>query len=292
MSTLFLRMIWLIALLILGLVAAPASPEIVEPGPDSGIVLRDQPGLLITDCRLHTQKVFVRLNPKEVLKKNVPVTAQLTSWAGTHWSRQVVNHAELDITYMLEQLQKFTVSQTELSGTNRRSKRFIGALLTAASVVGSLFGVGLSSVNAISLAAVKRHVGELEAEIPDIRAQINRQQTQLQTIGQTVKGTVLVVNTHTEVLNKTLRAVNSLLSVVKVEYAHTMLLNMLMSDMLREISSSIDSLAAGRIPPYLVPLSLVQDLLSTATREATTPLQAHLAYTLGSAVPIYVNPED
>ncbi|CAJ1066314.1 uncharacterized protein LOC114468322 isoform X3 [Xyrichtys novacula] len=65
-------MIWLIVLLILGLVAAPASPEIVEPGPDSGIVLRDQPGLLITDCRLHTQKVFVRLNPKEVLKKNVP----------------------------------------------------------------------------------------------------------------------------------------------------------------------------------------------------------------------------
>ncbi|CAJ1050761.1 uncharacterized protein LOC114468322 isoform X3 [Xyrichtys novacula] len=65
-------MIWLIALLILGLVAAPASPEIIEPGPDSGIVLRDQPGLLITDCRLHTQKVFVRLNPKEVLKKNVP----------------------------------------------------------------------------------------------------------------------------------------------------------------------------------------------------------------------------
>ncbi|CAJ1066378.1 uncharacterized protein LOC117520992 [Xyrichtys novacula] len=134
MSILFPRMIWLIALLILGLVAAPASPNIIESGPDSGFVLRDEPGLLITDCRLHTEMVFVRLNPKEVLWKNVPVTAQLTSWAGTHWSREVVSHAESDITYMLEQLQKFTVTHSELIGSNRRSKRFIGGLLTAARV--------------------------------------------------------------------------------------------------------------------------------------------------------------
>ena len=67
---------------------------------------------------------------------------------------------------------------------------------------------------------------------------------------------------------------------------------MLMSDMLQEIGSSIDSLAMGRIPPYLVALTLVQEVLTTATWEAVTDLQARLAYTLGNAVPIYVNPQD
>ncbi len=54
----------------------------------------------------------------------------------------------------------------------------------------------------------------------------------------------------------------------------------------------MDSLAVGRIPPYLVPLSLVQNLLTMVTRDLVTPPQAHLAYTLGNAVPIYVNPEE
>ena len=64
-----------------------------------------------------------------------------------------------------------------------------------------------------------------------------------------------------------------------------------MSDMLRSISSSVDTLAIGRIPPYLVPLSLVQRILAASTKDVVTPLQAHLAYTLGSAVPIHVDPE-
>lgn len=292
MCILLIRMIWLFTLLTFGLLTAPTLPELIEQGPDSGIVLKEQSGLLITNCRLHTQRVFVRLNPREVCRKNVPVTAQLTSWAGTSWSREVLSHAEADITHMLQQLDKFTITQAELGGHSKRPKRFIGGLLTAAAAVGTLFSIGLSSVNTVSLTTVKRHVSELQAEIPSIRAQINQQQHQLQTIGQTAQGTVLVVNTHSETLNKTLRAVNSLLSVVQVDYAHTQLVNSLMSDMLRDIGSSVDSLAMGRIPPYLVPLSLVQSLLTTATRDLVTPLQAHLAYTLGNAVPIYVNPED
>ena len=66
---------------------------------------------------------------------------------------------------------------------------------------------------------------------------------------------------------------------------------MLMSDLIRDVSSSVDTLAMGRIPPYLESLALVQDILSTATRELVNPLQAHLAYTLDSAVPSYFDPE-
>lgn len=48
----------------------------------------------------------------------------------------------------------------------------------------------------------------------------------------------------------------------------------------------------GKIPPYLIPLSSVQSILSTTTRDVVTAIQAHLAYTLGSVVPIFVNPEE
>ena len=82
MYVLLIRMMLLLALLTLGSIITAALPEIVESGPNSGIVLREQAGLLITNCRLHTQKVFVRLNPREVCRKHVPTTLALTGWAG------------------------------------------------------------------------------------------------------------------------------------------------------------------------------------------------------------------
>ena len=233
----------LLAILTLGSVITTALPEIVEPGPKSGIVLKEQAGLLITNCRLHTQKVFVRLNPREVLE-----------------------HAEADTTHMLQQLQKFTITQSELSGFKHRPKSFIAGLLTAAAVVGTIFNLGLST-DAVSLSTVKRHVNELQAEIPEIREQVYQQQEELRTLGQSVKGTILVVSSHSIALNKTIRAVDSLLSVVSVDYAHTQLVSMLMNDMSRDIGSSVNSLAMGKIPPYLIPLSLVQNILSCSNFE-------------------------
>lgn len=128
-------------------------------------------------------------------------------------------------------------------------------------------------------------------KIPTILVQMDRQWAQMEAIEKNVQGTVFVLNTHSETLLKTIGAVDTLLSVLQVDYAHTQLVTMLMSDMLRDVGSSVDSLAMSRIPPYLVPLTLVQDILATATRDLVTPLQAHLAYTLGSSVPTYVDPE-
>ena len=68
---------------------------------------------------------------------------------------------------------------------------------------------------------------------------------------------------------------------------------MLMNDMLQDIVFSVDSLAMGKIPPYRIPLSFMQNILSTTTtRDVVTPIQAHLAYMLGSVVPIFVDPEE
>ena len=84
--------------------------QMVEPGPDSGIVLKEQPGLLITNCRFHTQKVFVRCSPDVVCRRNMPTTVKLTSCVSTCWNREVVTHDKVDIAHILQQLQKFTIT--------------------------------------------------------------------------------------------------------------------------------------------------------------------------------------
>ncbi len=65
----------------------------------------------------------------------------------------------------------------------------------------------------------------------------------------------------------------------------------IMTDMLRELSSLIDNLVTIRIPHYLIPLSLVQNVLTSATAGPTSPIQTHLAFSLGSIVPLYLDPE-
>lgn len=76
---------------------------------------------------------------------------------------------------MLEQLQTFLITEEELSGKTRR-KRFLGGLLTAASAIGSLFSVGLSAANSVSLSTVKREINILKEEMPEIRDKLVYQQ--------------------------------------------------------------------------------------------------------------------
>ena len=61
---------------------------------------------------------------------------------------------------------------------------------------------------------------------------------------ETLQGTVLVRSTNGETLLK----------------SHTQIVIRLMYDMIRDIGSSVDSPATGKIFPYLVSGTLVQDL--------------------------------
>ncbi|RXN11098.1 pumilio -like protein [Labeo rohita] len=283
-------LLWL-SLLCLQLTRGQLQPDITSPGPASGIVLRDQAGLLITNCRTHTQKVFVRLDPRKVYLTHYPQATAHYSWRAALWTENALLHAEADTKHMLTQLQKMTVTQSELSGHNRRNKRFLGALLGAAAAVGTLFNLGVTSINSVSLSTLRQHVKEIQTEIPQLREHLTQQSETLQTIGKSLKGTLVVLNTHSVLLNQTMNSMKQLFSVIQNDVAHIQLVASLMSDMLREVSSSIDSLAMGRIPPYLVPLSLVQTVLSSITTHPPDSLQAHLAYSLGGSILLHVDPE-
>ncbi len=279
--------------LCLCVIGVTPQPEVASPRPASGIVLCEQPGLLITNCKTYTRKVYVRLDPRDVFRVHYNLSVAQTSLAGARWTREVLAHAhaQADVNHMLHQLKKMTVTQAELSRYNRRPKRFLGALLGAAVAVGTLFNIGMNTANVVNLATVRQHVGEIQAEMPDIRQQLLVQSHALQTFWKFLNGTITILNNHSTLLNQTLKSINKLFLVVQDDLAQTQLLTTLMADMLRKVSSSIDNLAMGRIPHYLIPLSLVQNILTLATAGPASPIQTHLAFSLGSAIPLYVDPE-
>lgn len=282
--------LWILAIL-LGLQDALPT-EVVEPGPPTGIVLQDTPGLLITRCGLYSQRIYVRLDPWDVYRKHIRLPPRLTegrlSGVQTH---NTVEHAKQTTIHVLEQLEKFLVTERDLSDT-KRPKRFLGALLAAAAGVGSLFSMGLSAANSISLGALQKHMGELDEEMPEIQQRLLLQQGQLQNLGKTLQGTIVTVNLHSMLLNNTVHALETLSGIVNDDITYVRTVRDLMQDLVREVSTSVSSLSAGRIPSYLVPLDLVEQTLRTATTSMVQPSQVHLAYSLGSAIPISVNPQD
>ena len=206
-------------------------------------------------------------------------------------TQATLEHALLITVHILEQLQKFIVTEEELSGT-KHQKRFLGGLLTAVSAIGSLFSIGLSAANLVSLGTIKKQVSELREEMPEIQQRLFIQQQQLQGIGRMLQGTILTVNMHSALLNNTIYALSKLSHIVETETSMVCMIRDLMSDLQREVSSSVNSLSGGTIPSYLVPLSMVENFVQSATTTTVQTSQVHLAYSLGSAIPIYVNPEN
>ena len=97
---------------------------------------------------------------------------------------------------------------------------------------------------------------------------------------------------HSALLNKTLHALDTLSVIVREDITYVEVVKDLMQDLLREVDSTVNSLSAGRIPTYLVSLDLVERILESATTTIVQPSQIHLAFSLGSAIPISVDPQN
>ncbi|CAB1354204.1 unnamed protein product, partial [Coregonus sp. 'balchen'] len=74
-----------------------------------------------------------------------------------------------------------------------------------------------------SQATVKKNVRELTDEMPLIQQQMKAQSLRLQHVGKTFQDTILVVNTHTNLFNRTLLSVGKLVEVMNYDYAHVQL---------------------------------------------------------------------
>ncbi|KAM3619981.1 uncharacterized protein V6R79_016682 [Siganus canaliculatus] len=144
----------------------------------------------------------------------------------------------------------------------------------------------------VSLSTLQRRMKELDEEMPEIQQQRLSQQEQLHDIGKTLQGTVVTVNLHSTLLNHTLHSLQTLSEVVEEDITYVRAVRDLMQDLVREVTASVSSLSTGRIPAYLVPLTIVEGILKAATTTEVSTPQIHLAYSLGSAIPISVNPQE
>ncbi|XP_038132013.1 uncharacterized protein LOC119777274 [Cyprinodon tularosa] len=285
-----MEIFWVIGFLLGSTMGQPSS--VIETGPPTGTALQDTPGLLITHCKLHTQRVFVRLDPWDVYRKHIKLPPQIGE--GRQQGSQIhdtVNHAKHTTTHILKQLEKFMVTEQDLVGS-KRPKRFLGGLIASVAAVGSLFSIGLSAANAVSLKTIQKHVQELDSEMPEIQQRLLIQQKLLNIQTKTLQGTVVTVNLHSALINNTMHALETLTEVVKNDLMYTQVVRDLMQDLIQEVGESVNSLAEGRIPPYLVPVELVENVLKSAVTGALQSPQTHLAYSLGSAIPIFVDPDN
>ncbi|MEQ2310350.1 hypothetical protein AMECASPLE_007974, partial [Ameca splendens] len=71
-----MEVMWMIGILVGSTLALQTG--VIEIGPPTGTVLQDTPGLLITHCRLQTQRVFVRLDPWDVYRKHICLPPLMT----------------------------------------------------------------------------------------------------------------------------------------------------------------------------------------------------------------------
>ncbi|KAL0153868.1 hypothetical protein M9458_050850, partial [Cirrhinus mrigala] len=76
---------------------------------------------------------------------------------------------------------------------------------------------------------------EIQTEIPQLREQLTLQGKTLQTIGKSLKGILVVFNTHSVLLNQTVNSMKQLFSVIQNDVAQIQLVTSLMSDMLRGV---------------------------------------------------------
>ncbi|ROL55328.1 hypothetical protein DPX16_22804 [Anabarilius grahami] len=118
------------------------------------------------------------------------------------------------------------------------------------------------------------------------RKQLATQSQTLQTTCKSRKGIVVVLCTHSFLLIQTVNSMKQLFTVFQNDFAQNQLVRALMTDLLREVSFSMDRVAMNRIPQYPM-----QTVLDFATGRPTKTVPAHLADSLGAAILLHVDPE-
>ncbi|OCT55291.1 hypothetical protein XELAEV_18003235mg, partial [Xenopus laevis] len=123
---------------------------IVVPGPSSGIMLQDTAGFIMTNKRILSQKVYISLDPRCVIERQVNVS-EIRSPEIQTWYRLQIGYSQERVTQILEQARK-TLTREPFS-LNQRPKRLISAIVAAMifAIVGTVFATGVTIANSVSL---------------------------------------------------------------------------------------------------------------------------------------------
>ncbi|CAH2276104.1 Hypothetical predicted protein, partial [Pelobates cultripes] len=265
---------WIILLLCQELRTDP----IAEMGPSSGILIQETPGFILTEKRILTRRVFVSLDPKISIEKayNISRCSFLTQ-------DRVRN--------ILEQARKpFVSSSIPMSN---RPKRFLTAIIVAlvCATVGAVVATGMSAANSITVQKLDMEIYALKQHINDIHQVIQQQRTLLQDVLTIVEDTVVTTNLHSELIAKSTELHQSHdLFKRELLFLHDPILFHTLA-FLDEVQTGMIELAGGRIPLYFVSKDIVHAMLANVDGETIEPMQLNLAFEMGSAIPLLIDPE-
>ena len=270
------------------------SPLTFEPGPDAGIVLKSTDSLLITKTETVTMPFFVRFDFAK-LYGNAFGTNRSTVilWL----LKGIFGHVTEQTTLALTELQKFTYhrehySVTSVDPEHVREKRQVFALgLGIAAAAGSIFNLGWASYNAVNIKTIQANMKVIQEHLPKMRDSINNNAKKIEVVTQGMHKIVTVLNTQSEILNKSISQLLSLKQAVNEEIAFVMAGTSFGNDFLREITSSVECLCLGRVPPFLVTLETIKEIILNGTGQHISTEEAHLVFIMGTAITLHVDPE-
>ena len=288
------RMIW--PVLFLSLIFGALGGTLVEEGPRSGVVLRESPGLLLTEVQERTQRVFVHIDPQSYVQgywgepEKVEGIGIAPGVSMAQIDQALLDHAEATVAETLRQLEKVMISNEGLRAQNGevRTKRFLGALLGAAAGLGTLFNLGLGTANRVSITHLQDSAQAIEAELAFLRSQVEVQKEALLAVGKTLEKTIVVVNHHTQLVNRTM---TRLASYFETKIASAMMKQDIVRDLLEGTEGAVLSLVQNVIPSRFVSVGLMQEVLGADGSHPVGEEQVHLAFSLARAIPVYVSPE-
>ncbi|CAH2274855.1 Hypothetical predicted protein [Pelobates cultripes] len=277
---------WIVLLLCQELRTDP----IAEMGPSSGILIQETPGFILTEKRILTRRVFVSLDPKISIEKAYNISSmqlpELQTWYQMHLQR-----AQDRVRNILEQARKpFVSSSIPMSN---RPKRFLTAIIVAlvCATVGAVVATGMSAANSITVQKLDMEIYALKQHINNIHQVINQQRTLLQDVLTIVEDTVVTTNLHSELIAKSTELHQSHdLFKRELLFLHDPILFHTLA-FLDEVQTGMIELAGGRIPLYFVSKDIVHAMLANVDRETIEPMQLNLAFEMGSAIPLLIDPE-
>ncbi|CAH2223216.1 Hypothetical predicted protein [Pelobates cultripes] len=131
----------------------------------------------------------------------------------------------------------------------------------------------------------------LKQHINDIHQVIQQQRTLIQDVLTIVEDTVVTTNLHSELIAKSTELHQSHdLFKRELLFLHDPILFHTLA-FLDEVQTGMIELAGGRIPLYFVSKDIVHAMLANVDGETIEPMQLNLAFEMGSAIPLLIDPE-
>nr|XP_032800365.1 uncharacterized protein LOC116937399 [Petromyzon marinus]XP_032803475.1 uncharacterized protein LOC116939348 [Petromyzon marinus] len=282
----------LLALLLTCFAKLEGSQDLLKPGPESGVMLRDSSGFLVTETKIITQQVYVSLEPAVVIEKHFGKIPPSATRATLIWYHDFLRYSELNIGTILKQLQRTMILPPTTPNTTRPKRSIgLGGAFGILSGLSSLITLGVSISNAVKIGHLTQGVENLQLDMRQIRRQIQHQQNNLIEMGSTLRDTVVLVNLHSAMINLTIQELGFAIQDLYEEESTRQPIQWLIQDWLRSTSGSISDLIQGQIPSYLVTPTLIKNVLQAASPETISPTQVQIAFNMGTATPIHVDPQ-